>query len=356
MKKYKTPGDIKVGVIGYGGAYNMGRQHLAQMKKAGMRPWAVCEVDPARLAVAEQEFPGIETYASLDAMLKQSDVDLITHITPHNLHYPLAAKCVKAGKHVVTEKPFVITTSEADRLIKLGQKHRVMVSTYHNRHWDGWIIRAVDHVLRKNAIGSIVKIDARMGRYGVPDESWRSSKTVSGGILYDWGVHLLEYCFQLLPGQKMTEVTGYATQGHWAQHMKKSHPWKRDAIEDEARALIRFDSGAHVSLGVSNIDSNPSPYRLAITGTQGTYEIRFYQGPDNSGWTLRRANAKGKLVEKHGKHPRDRGDLFYKNIAAHLTVREKLVISPQWARRPIHAIDLAVKSAAQGKTLKAKYG
>jgi len=90
-KRFKNPSDIKVGVIGYGGAFNMGKQHLASMKKAGMTPFAVCEIDPARLEVAEQDFPGIEQYSKLPDMLKNSDVNLIVHITPHNLHYPLAA-------------------------------------------------------------------------------------------------------------------------------------------------------------------------------------------------------------------------------------------------------------------------
>jgi len=355
MKTFKKASGIKVGVVGYGGAFSMGTQHLEEMKKAGMTPWAICEIDPKRLAIAQQDYPGLETYARLDTMLEQSEVDLITHITPHHLHYPLAAKCVRAGKHVVTEKPFVITTSEADRLIALAKKHRVMVSTYHNRHWDGWITRAVDQIVRKQVLGEVYKIDAHMGSYNIPNESWRSSKSVSGGVLYDWGAHLLEYCLQLLPGQSIAEVSGYATQGYWPAKMKKLHPWKHDANEDEARVLVRFDSGAHVSLCISSLQSDPKPYRLSITGTRGTYEIAFYQGPDNDGWTLRKANAKGKLIEKKGKHPRDRGDLFYKNIAGYLTGEEELVITPEWARRPIHILDLAGKSAAAGKALRAKH-
>ena len=357
LKKYfKKPADINVGVIGYGGAYNMGRHHLNEMKRAGMTPLAVCELDAERRAVAEQDFPGIATYASLDAMLKDAPVDVITHITPHNLHYKLAAQCVRAGKHVVVEKPLTITTAEADRLIALGQKHQVMVSTYHNRHWDGWIMRAVREIVDKQALGEVYKIDAHIGDYAMPKAWWRSSKSVSGGILYDWGVHLLEYSLQLLPQAKITEVSGYAMEGYWPAKMKASHPFKHDANEDEARALVRFDTGAHVSLTVSQLTTDPKPYRMAVTGTKGTYEIMFYMGEDRDGWILRRANAKGELVEKKGKHPKDRGHLFYKNVAAYLTGKEPLVITPEWARRPIHILDLAARSSQQGRALKAKYG
>ena len=73
MKRFKRAADIKVGVIGYGGAFNMGRAHLNEMKRAGMKPTAVADVDRSRLKVAEEDFPGIETYDSAEAMLKTAE-------------------------------------------------------------------------------------------------------------------------------------------------------------------------------------------------------------------------------------------------------------------------------------------
>ena len=349
VKRFKQASDIKVGVIGYGGAFNMGRLHLEEMKRAGMKPFAVCELDPERLKVAREEFPGIETYDDLDKMLRQSDVDLVSHITPHNLHYPLAAKCVKAGKHVVTEKPFVVTTSEADRLIALAEKHDVMVSTYHNRHWDGWILRARQQIVERGILGDVYRVEAHMGSYALPREWWRSSRSVSGGILYDWGVHLLEYALQVVDAN-VVEVSGYAKEGYWPTQMKKGHPWKSDAIEDEATAIVRFDNGGMVNLSISQLQSDPRPYMIGFFGTRGSYLI------DWGGWVTRLANRQGELVEKTGKHPKSKGHLFYQNVADYLTGKDELVITPQWARRPIHILDLAVRSAKQGRALKAKYG
>jgi len=350
MKRFKQANQIKVGVIGYGGAFNMGKQHLSQMKQAGMTPYAVCEIAPERIKQAQEDFPGIETYDSLDKMLKQSDVNLLTHITPHNLHYPLAAKCLKAGKHVVTEKPFVITTAEADKLIKLSEKHKVMVSTYHNRHWDGWILRAVDQVVEKKVIGDVFKVDIHMGGYGMPREWWRTSKTISGGVLYDWGVHLLEYTLQVIQSE-ITEVSGFAKQGYWASQMSKKHPFKNDCNEDDATAIVRFKNGAMAQLYVSNLRADSPPYQMKIHGTKGAYLIHFQEG-----WTLLKPNRKGEIVSKTGKHFPSKGHLFYQNIADYLTGKAKLIITPQWARRPIHILDLANRSIAQGKALKAKYG
>ena len=96
MKRFAKASEIKVGVIGYGGAFNMGKAHLQEMQKAGMTPTAVAEIDPARLTVATADFPGIETYDSLKQMLNRSSVDLVTVITPHRTHTALAETAKRA--------------------------------------------------------------------------------------------------------------------------------------------------------------------------------------------------------------------------------------------------------------------
>jgi len=351
MKKYTKSKDIKVGVLGYGGAFNMGLAHMNEMKRAGMSPFAVCEIDPARLEVATQDFPGIETYSSLDEMLKNSDVDLIVHITPHNLHYSLAAKCIKAGKHVVTEKPFVITTKEADKLIDLAQKNDVMVSTYHNRHWDGWILKAVQKIVKQNCIGEVRRAELHMGSYGMPQAWWRTSNSVSGGVLYDWGVHLLEYALQVIDSE-IVEVSGFATRGYWEAKAPKNFPWIGDMNEDEAIAIVRFANGAIIHLCISNLNTLDRP-EIVFAGTKGSYEIKMWG--EEEGWHTKTPNVKGEIVHKHGAHAKGAGHLFYKNIAEYLTGQAELIITPEWARRPIHILDLAKQSAEKNKTLKAKY-
>jgi hypothetical protein len=95
-KRWKNPAEIRVGVIGYGGAFNMGKAHLQDMRAAGMTPAAVVEIDPVRLAAAAADFPGIATYASVAQMLKASGVDLVTIITPHNTHAKIGLQCLRA--------------------------------------------------------------------------------------------------------------------------------------------------------------------------------------------------------------------------------------------------------------------
>jgi len=332
--------NIKVGVVGYGGAFNMGKAHLNEMKRAGMTPVAVAELDPSRLAVAETDFPGIQTYSTLTAMLKKSDVDLLAIITPHNTHAKLALEALRAGRHVVCEKPMAVTTAECDAMIAAAKKKGVIISTYHNRHWDGRAMQAVKDVGGDRCIGEIVRVEAHMGSRGQPGDWWRSSKSISGGILYDWGVHLLEYSLQLIRSE-IVEVTGFAKTGYWQTK------WKKDANEDEGYAVVRFKNGVVLTLLITTLDSNPKRGWVELFGTEGNYII---DGPQNE--CIRRDG--NTLTTTTSKRP-DEGWRFYQNIADHLTKGTKLVITGEWARRPIHILDLANQSAKKGATLKAKY-
>jgi predicted dehydrogenase len=343
MKKYKQAGDIKVGVVGYGGAFNMGKAHLLEMQQAGMTPVAVAEIDPSRLEVATKEFPGIGTYQSLTEMLKKSDVNLITVITPHNTHAPLALEALRAGRHVVCEKPMAITTAECDAMIAAGQKSGAVLSTYHNRHWDGVIIQAVKNVVQDRLIGDVVRVEAHMGGRWSPGDWWRTSKSISGGILYDWGVHLLEYSLQLI-NSEIVEVTGFAKRGYWGPQTK----WKNDANEDEGFAVVRFKNGVVLTLLITNLDSNPRRGFLELTGTEGSYVMDW-----SANEHIKRVGTT--LTTTHYSNPKSEGWRFYQNLADHLTKGEKLVITAEWARRPIHILDLANRSAAKNISFKAKY-
>ncbi len=341
MKTYSNPAEIKVGVVGYGGAFNMGRQHLNEMRAAGMTPVAVTEVDAKRLAVATQDFPGIETYGSVKDMLARSKVDLVTVITPHNTHAPLGLEILGAGRHCVLEKPMAITTAECDAMIAAAKDKGVIVSTYHNRHWDGWILKALE-IVRAGTIGDVVRVDLHMGSHNAPHAWWRSSRSISGGILYDWGVHLLEYALQVIPSP-ITEVSGYAHEGYWSA--QAGHPYPKDANEDEAQVTVRFASGQRVNLRLSSIDTTPERGFMKITGTKGAHLIEW------NDYETTVALPGGLIQTTRGKNPDGQGHKFYENIAAHLTRGEALVITGEWARRPIHILDLGVQSAKQGRAL-----
>jgi predicted dehydrogenase len=329
-------------VVGYSGAYNMGRRHLREMRDAGMTPVAVAEISPERLAAAQQDFPGIETYNSMSRMLRESDVGLVAIVTPHNTHAKLALQAIRAGRHAVLEKPMAVTTAECDAMIREAGRRRLLVTTYHNRHWDGNVLNARRR-LRSGVIGEVVRVECRCGGYASPGDWWRSSRRISGGTLFDWGVHILEYGLQIIDAP-MTEICGFAKTGFWAAQTK----WKADTNEDEAFFTVRFKTGQWLALRITHIDSNPKPGVVEITGTKGTLTF------DHQGWEIVTHDGENE-VRNRGTNPANEGWRFYRNVADHLARGKQLVITPQWGRRMIHVLDLAMRSARAGRALRVKY-
>lgn len=342
MTKFKNKRRVRCGVIGYGAGFAMGKMHLDEMKRVGMAPTVVCEVDESRLKVATDDFPGIETYMSVSEMLRKSDVNLIAIITPHNTHAKLALQCLRAKRHVVCEKPMAVTTAECDRMIATAKANRVMLSAFHNRHWDGCLLQALK-VVRRGTIGEVVRAEARIGGHAHPGEWWRSSKSISGGILYDWGVHYLEYGLQII-NAPVVEVSGFAHTKFWSTRTR----WQKDTNEDEATAIVRFKNGARLTVTATSIDTEPITYPWVITGTKGVHCFNLEQ------WETIRKVGRRTLSER-GMNPPSQWQQYYRNVANHLTHGDRLIITAEWARRPIHIIDLAGQSAQRGKSLKVKY-
>lgn len=342
MRRYKNASDIKVGVIGYGSQYNMGKFHLEKMANVGMKPTVVVELDEQRLAVARKDFPGIETYTSVDQMLAKSKVDLVTIITPHHTHGELALKCLSAGRHVVCEKPMAVTTDECDAMINEAQKQQVVLTAYHNRHWDGCVLQAVK-VIDSGVIGEVSRVAAQMGVHKFPGDWWRSNKSISGGALYDWGVHFAEYALQMIDSQ-IVEVSGFSHWGHWAS----KSPWAKDANEDEATAVVRFANGVWLTITITYLDHYPKENLFEITGTEGTLLLTANR------WKTVRIEG-DKTVTNEGPNVPSDWPRYHQNLIEHLVKGKPLIITPEWSRRTIHILDLATRSAEKGVTLKAKY-
>lgn len=333
--------EIKVGTIGYGGAFNMGRAHLNGLTShPGFVATAVCDLDPARLAIAEEEWPGIQTYTSIDEMLAKSDVELIVIILPHNAHAEVSLKCLQSGRHVIVEKPFTITVDEADELIAEATKQGKMISTYHNRHWDPVILSLKKHLPE---IGRPYKWISQMGGFSKPRDWWRSSKEISGGIVYDWGAHFMEYMLQVMP-YEIESITGHQVDEVW------------DAtIEDEMTVITRFKGNAFAMHTASSIDCSEgvTPV-IRLVGTEGAL-VCTNMGDMEAGLTLYKPDAEGKVQATVLPMEKGQREAYYDNVCAHLLDGEELIISPEWARRVIQILDYGGRSALSGVSMPAKY-
>jgi predicted dehydrogenase len=337
MPAPKTKKHIKVGLVGYGGAFNMGKHHAESMHRTGvMTVVAVCDPDAKRRAAAKQELPGVATFANLRGMVSKADIDLAIIITPHNTHAPLAMQCLRAGKHVILEKPMCITAEEATAMIEAAKRKRVMLSVFHNRRWDGDYM-AIREVIAKGLIGEVFHLEAFGGGYGHPGSWWRSNKRISGGAFYDWGAHFVDWVLGIIP-EKIVNVTGFF----------HKRVWKDVTNEDEVEAMVRFESGAVADVQLSHIARAGKP-RWRILGTKGTIV-------DEGKGSLRvTTDVHGMAAEMEVKYKQGEWHKYYENIAAHLTKGQPLVVTAESARRVIEVIEYAERSSKARRSLRVPY-
>src|SRR5699024_4915381 len=117
--------------------------------------------------------------------------------TPNDSHKDLSIKALQAGKHVVCEKPVTMNTQEFDEIIEVAREENKVFMVHQNRRWDPDFLLVRD-LFEKRIVGDIFQIESRVhGANGIPGD-WRHTKEQGGGMLLDWGVHLLDQLLWLI--------------------------------------------------------------------------------------------------------------------------------------------------------------
>ena len=325
---------LRCGVLGYGPAFNMGKGHGEWMNATrGLKTVAACDSNPARMEAAKKELPGIAIFTSLEEMLKMKDLDLVVNILPHHIHAETSLQCLRAGKHVVSEKPFCITTEEATAMIRAARRSKVMLSVFHNRRWDGDYL-AIQDIIARGLLGDVFHIEAGGGSYNRPGTWWRSDKTLSGGALYDWGAHFTDWILRLY-NKRVTQVTGFFHKRLW-HHVTN---------EDMAQAIMRFEGGEVADLQQSSLAAVGKP-KWRILGTLGGLLANWQDTVDVTSYASG-LKFEGKVPAK----PSYGCTEYYRNVADHLLLGEPLAVTAEQAREVIAVIETAERSSAEGRSL-----
>ncbi len=324
---------VRAAIIGYGGAFNMGPHHTREMHATGrMKLVAICDRDKARTEAAAKDWEGIDTFNDLEELIKWDKFDLAVVILPHNLHAEIAVKCSNAGKHVIVEKPMCITVKEATDMIEAARKTKTMLSVYHNRRHDGDFL-TLKNIIAKGTIGKIFDVEMGAMGYGKPGTWWRSDKKISGGAMYDWGAHYLDWLLNIIPA-KVTNVTGF---------IQQDLVWKDVSNEDDVHAVIRFDDNTCADIHFSSIARVGKP-RWRILGSKGAIVSDQEQAFSLYGDIEGGVPAQAKVACGAGTHPQ-----YYENIADCILEGKEVDVKPEEARRIIAILEATEKSAKSGQ-------
>ena len=330
MRPLASEATIRAGIIGYGGAFNMGKFHAGSINaQPGMATVAICDLDPKRQAAARADFPEVATYGDYKEMLAADEVDLCVIVLPHYLHAPVAIDCSHAGKHVITEKPMCLTAAEATAMIEAGAAAGKMVTTFHNRRHDG-DYRTLRQIVGKGLIGDVFHVEMFGGGYGHPGYWWRSDKKISGGHFYDWGAHYLDWLLGIVPS-RVQEVRGFFRKLRWMDVTN----------EDHVQALLLFENGVTADIQMSTVARVGKP-RWHLLGTRGGIE-------DGDGQFKVHTEVEGLAAQATIRYQESRWENYYRQLADHLLRGAPLDVRPEQARRVIAIMEAAERSSQSGR-------
>ena len=326
---------VGVGLLGYGA---IARAHAESITATpGLSLAGVADVSDERRQTAAREW-SVRTHARAEEMLADPEVGLVVVGTPPSVHFDSVMTALRAGKHVVCEKPFAIHVDEVDRMMDAAAAGGRLLTVYQSRRWDPDYI-ALREVVRSGRIGDAFYMESFIGGYDHPCDFWHSHEPISGGMIYDWGSHYFDWILQLMPDP----VRRVSANAH-------KLVWHDVTNSDQVRVDLTFAGGAQASFLQSDIASVRKP-KWYVLGTRGAVVGEWQDEPVPADFPARvkvfRPGDGGSHEELIQLSPRDDHG-FYRNLADHLAWDEPLAVTANEARRTVAVMEAATKSIAQG--------
>ncbi len=328
---------IGVGLTGYGA---IARAHAASIAATpGLSLAGVCDISDERRKLAGSEW-SVRTHARAEEMLEDPDVGLVVVGTPPSVHFDSVMAALRAGKHVVCEKPFAIRVEEVDRMIDAASAGNRVLTVYQSRRWDPDYL-ALRDVVRSGQIGDAFYMESFIGGYDHPCDFWHSDEAISGGMIYDWGSHYFDWILQLMPDT----VRSISAHAH-------KLVWHDVTNSDQVRVDLTFAGGAQATFLQSDIASVRKP-KWYVLGTRGAVVGDWQAEAVPADFPARvkvfRPGDGGSHEELLQLSPRDDNG-FYSNLADHLGWDEPLAVTPHEARRTVAVMETATQSIKRGGT------
>ncbi len=293
-------------------------------------------------------YPYVQVVDDYINLLNDPEIELIIICTPNTLHFNMVQECLKAGKHVVVEKPFTPTSFGADELIKLAESKDRKIFVYHNRRWDGDFL-TISKVVKSGVLGNIEEYEAHFDRFKpeINPYAWRDFPEPGAGILYDLGSHLIDQALCLFgkPVSVSANIESQRQESEVDDYFRlQLHYPERNVIlsagmlveETGPRFVIHGHLGSFVKFGID-------PQEKALQeGQMPVGEDWGVESPENWGMTTidyQDLNIDGSIETEPGNYMG-----FYNNVYDVLRNEAHTIVKPEEARNVIRIIELAFES------------
>jgi len=345
---------LNVAVIGYGG---QGAWHCGQVLKSDVVALSgTYDIKENRRNAAKEN--GIFVYESNEAIFADKNVDIIVVATPNDVHEDLVVTGLKSGHNVICEKPVALTVDSFDRMVAASKESGKVFSVHQNRRWDVDYL-GVKSVIESGEIGEVIRVESRIhGSRGIPSD-WRCEKAPGGGMILDWGVHLIDQMLKLVPDE-IISVNCVNT------HITNNE------VDDGFRLELTFETGksAYVEVGTYNFIAMPRFYMqckegsLYLTDWQQKAKVakltRWIEKDvtpvQNAAGITKTMAPRDHLTLDEYEIERPTSDVhnFYRNYVAAVEGREEQLIKNCEVRRVLCVMEACFKSDELRQTLKVK--
>ncbi len=238
-------------IVGYGG---QGAWHANHALNSDVITLAgIYDISEKRTEAAQKL--GIHTYSSIDELLADGKIDMVLCATPNDSHKEIVIKALSSGKNVICEKPVALSVGDFDEMVKTARENGVLFTVHQNRRWDVDFL-AMKQLVSSGEIGELINIESRIhGSRGIPSD-WRCKREFGGGMVLDWGVHLIDQILNIIP-EKITSV-----------YCELFNITTKE-VDDGFNLHIGFESGkrATVEVGTYNFIAMPRFYMQAKEGS-----------------------------------------------------------------------------------------
>ena len=344
---------VGVGLLGFGA---LGPAHAIAIEAVtGLELRGICDRAPQRREAAQAT--GASVVESAADLLHDASIDVVVVGLPPVAHADAVLEALDANKHVVCEKPFALRVADCDSMMACAARRSLSLTVFQNRRWDPDYV-ALQRTVNAGAVGEPFYMESFVGGFAHPCNYWHSHTPISGGALYDWGSHYIDWILQLFAG----EVSAVRSVAH-------KRVWHDVTNADQASVEIQFSGGRQAFFMQSDIAaaSKPKWYLLGTAGAVvGEWQERTesVRGPDGEFdeqsvhptdlparvVVLRPDGDGGAHRETLSLPARDRL-AFYRNLSGHLLHGEPLAVTATEARRVVAVMEAATESATRGGAL-----
>jgi predicted dehydrogenase len=354
------PKQLRAGVIGAGAIAQNG--HIPGLQKAGVEVAAIVDTNLQRAqdVAAKHNIP--HAFADYRELLGLKEIDLVTVGLPNALHAPVSIAAMKAGKHVLCEKPMTISVADAKKMIAASKRYGKLLSINQHMRFDA-TAQAMRDIMNSGALGKVYLAETKWIRQqGIPGYGgWFTNKDLAGaGALMDIGVHMLDLLMYLLDFPKVAAVKGLL-RGELGKQAIGLGGWGADRategrfdVDDTAFAVITLKDGTQLRLLVTWAAMGPAEDRITLYGTRGGLDRagHFSDTPSIKQYSF--DEAAGKIAESTPDIApyQFEGGAWIKAIGSFVDAvrgKAKLVVLPEQALHVIKILDAIAESSRTGR-------